>query len=353
MIAVAIRNAQALALHDPDPPFPIKPFEKEMRRRLWYAIGWLDMQASLSRASEPLLQPSWLGFQPFLDIDDAEFGPDIETQSFPHKVVSETLFFRVLSLAQETGRYLIVSNSNTPYINNAFQRQQLVRAFERRMGELFVGLQPAYIDFHWYLKEIAHSIAVSFQLLALRPLKKAASLQTCPPTGVNILKLAVEVLDSRWRVYGNRKTEPWRWVEPLFFPWQALAIALAEVRGCEDLPLVQSVWPLIEHSYTRFTALGNKSPEPRLRKLMKELMEQARAFYESMLLNGSAFAGLLLPAMPRNQTSYYVSAESCAIESISAQPPSNSSAGVMASQVDDFADWFNECGELNLSFLGL
>jgi hypothetical protein len=86
---------------------------------------------------------------------------------------------------------------------------------------------------------------------------------------------------------------------------------------------------------------------------MKELMEHARAFYESMLLNGSAFAGLLLPAMPRNQTSYYMSAESCAIESISAQPSSNSSAGVMASQVDDFADWFNECGELNLSFLGL
>ncbi|KAL6234650.1 hypothetical protein BDW75DRAFT_159122 [Aspergillus navahoensis] len=34
MIALALRIAQALSLHDPDSPSPIKPFVKEMRRRL-------------------------------------------------------------------------------------------------------------------------------------------------------------------------------------------------------------------------------------------------------------------------------------------------------------------------------
>ncbi|RJE17123.1 hypothetical protein PHISCL_10540, partial [Aspergillus sclerotialis] len=50
MLSMALRIAQALSLHIPHPPFPLDPFEREMRRRLWHAIGMLDVQAALDRA---------------------------------------------------------------------------------------------------------------------------------------------------------------------------------------------------------------------------------------------------------------------------------------------------------------
>ncbi|KAL6234651.1 hypothetical protein BDW75DRAFT_159125 [Aspergillus navahoensis] len=306
------------------------------------------MQASLSSASEPMFQSSWLSFQPFHVIND------VEIQMFSRKGLSETTFFCLLSLAQETTRYLTVSNSTTPYTNDIHKRQQLVHTFKRRIDELIFGLQPEHVDFHWYLEKVAHSIALLLQLLALRPMKKAVSLETCSATDVNLLKLAVGVLDSRCRVYRSKKTEPWQWLEPLFFPWQALVIALAEVRACDDLSLLESVWPCIEENYARFITFDNESPQPWLRKSVNELIEQARRSHERMLLSVSndtnaAFARISLPSAPPYQPSY-LSTETWTMENVSASP--TPLPAIMIPEVDDFASWFDDCGDPGLFSIG-
>ncbi|PYI12667.1 hypothetical protein BO78DRAFT_457084, partial [Aspergillus sclerotiicarbonarius CBS 121057] len=275
MLALALRIAQALSLHDPNPPFPVKPFEREMRRRLWHAIGWLDVQACLSTASEPMMPASWLRFQPFLDMNDDEFGADLEIQISPDRRISETSLFHILSYAQETTRYLTMPSRST-------DAQRQILTFQKRTDELLAGLQPDEDHFHWYLKELSHSIGVFMQLLALRPPQKNPVFETCKATSASILRLAVEALDSRCRVYSSTKTKPWRWIQPLFFPWQALAVALAEIQVCDDLGLVESIWPLIEQSYLSFTTL--ESPSARLRQSMHDMMGRARASYDSMLL---------------------------------------------------------------------
>lgn len=71
---MAVRVAQALPLHLEHPPFPIQPFEQEMRRRVWLAIGLLDLQASLDRASEPMIPASWLQSHLPSNVNDSEFG---------------------------------------------------------------------------------------------------------------------------------------------------------------------------------------------------------------------------------------------------------------------------------------
>ncbi|PWY94983.1 hypothetical protein BO94DRAFT_507818 [Aspergillus sclerotioniger CBS 115572] len=280
MLALALRIAQALSLHDPNPPFPMKAFEREMRRRLWHAIGWLDIQASLSSASEPMMQTSWLRFQPFLDLNDDEFSADLEIQVSTGRKISETSLFHVLSYAQETTRYLTIPNSTRS--TNARRQQTLT--FKKRTDELLVGIQPDKNNFHWYLKELAHSIEVFLQLLAVRPPQKNPVFEPCPVTNVRTLRLAVEALDSRRRVYSSAKTQQWRWIHPLFFPWQALAVALAEVQVCDDIRLVESIWPLIEQTYLSFNTLDIESPTGRLRQLMHDMMERARMSYNRMLL---------------------------------------------------------------------
>ncbi|KAE8327559.1 hypothetical protein BDV39DRAFT_192745 [Aspergillus sergii] len=284
MLALALRIAQALSLHDPNPPFPVKPFEKEMRRRLWHAIGLLDIQASLSSASEPMIQSTWFRFEPFRDIDDDEFSTDSEIQISPRRNVAETALFHVLSYAQETARQLNISNSVTSYRKSAQQRQQLIMAFKSRTNALFVGYHTDQNNLVCYAKELSHSIGLFLHLLAVRPVEISSSSGDSQNTNVNILRLAVEALDSRCRVYSSVKTQPYRWIAPLFFPWQALATSLAEILVCDDLHFVRSVWPLIEQSYESFITLGIESPHRRLQESMKERMERARSFHHNMLL---------------------------------------------------------------------
>ena len=297
MLALALRIAQALSLHDPNPPFSVTIFEREMRHRLWHAIGWLDIQASFSRASEPMIQSSWLNFQPFLNINDEDISHGSEIQIAPNKGVPETCLFHVLASAQETARYLTVSSSITPYTNDAHRRQELVFTFKQRAVNQFVGLQPEKVNFHWYLKELAHSIGVFLQLLAIRPPEKGAYAGNPRISGAGILRLAAEALDTRLKVYGNAKTQPWRWIHPLFFPWQALKIALSEIPICGNMRLVKSLWPVIEQGYGSFTTLANDSASSELLESMQDMMRAARECYDTTfptsLMHG--ISGLSLP----------------------------------------------------------
>ena len=245
MLALALRIAQALSLHDSNPPFSVNPLEREMRRRLWHAIRWLDVQAALISASEPMIQPRWLIFKPFYDINDDKPGTNSEKQISSQGNLSETSLFNVIPYAQETARHLTVSNSVTPYTKDRYQRQQLVLTFKQHMNNLFIGLKPERINFHWYLTELAHSIGVFLQLLAVRLTKKGAYLENSQASSVEIFRLAVEALESRLRVYGSTKAQPWQWIQYLFFPWQALIIALVEIPVCHDVSLLKVYGPLL------------------------------------------------------------------------------------------------------------
>lgn len=310
MLALALRIAQALSLHDSSPPFPVQPFEKEMRWRLWHAIGLLDIQASLSNASEPMIQSNWFRLESFHYIDNDEFETDLEIQISPRRKVSENALFHVLSYAQEITRQLIIPNFATPCTKSIQQRQQLTRAFKTRIDELFVGCPPDQNDLGHYAKELSRSVGLVLQLLAVRPVENSSSSGDSQATNVNVFRLAVETLEARCRIYSSVKTQPWQWIASLFFPRQALATCLDEILICNDLHFVRSVWPLIEQSYDSFTTLGIESPHRRLQGSMKDMMERARSFHDRMLLSllssesvGSALSwGLSPPTMLQYHT---------------------------------------------------
>ncbi|PYI00057.1 hypothetical protein BO71DRAFT_367596 [Aspergillus ellipticus CBS 707.79] len=301
MFGMAFRIAQALSLHMPNPPFQVKPFEREMRRRLWHAIGWLDIQASLNNATEPMIQVKWLQCQPYLNINDHEFACDGNVKISPHHQVTETTLFQVMSYAQDVARLLDLSEVTGSGMRDAHQRQQVVFLFHQQTAELLVGVQPDQIDFHWYLKEVTYSIEVFLSVLALRPLQKHPDFISWVPS-TQILTLAIEALASRERVYTSPRSNAWCWVGSFFFPWQALLVALAEICSCQDFLLIQTVWPLIERSYERFTALFVDPPQTLLSKAMERMMEQARGIHDSILgCSAAEWTGQLLQDAPRGQ----------------------------------------------------
>jgi hypothetical protein len=73
MLSLAVRIAQALYLHIENPPFFVGTFDREMRRRVWFAISLLDTQACLDRATEPMISASWLKSNLPSKINDSDF----------------------------------------------------------------------------------------------------------------------------------------------------------------------------------------------------------------------------------------------------------------------------------------
>ncbi|OGM47708.1 hypothetical protein ABOM_004307 [Aspergillus bombycis] len=296
MLALALRIAHTLSLDNPSTASYVYPFEREIRCRLWHAIRWLDVQESLNGASEPMLRSSLFDFQFKPAIGEVELDTDCEVHTPSIRLLPEATLFKVISYAQETARHLTVSTSTSLYTEGRAGLQESVRAFKERTDEQLVGLQPDTVDFHWYLRELAYSIGVFLRLLAVRPVDIDDLSCGSPTSSGFVLKLAVEALESRFRVYNSTRSYAWRWLQPLFFPWQALAITLAEIRTCDDRLLINRIWPIVEQSYTSFMNLDMESPACRLRKPVETLMEQAkRKVYDIMLpfppLNESDSAG--------------------------------------------------------------
>jgi hypothetical protein len=104
LVGLAIRMATSLGVHRDGNLFNLKPFETEMRRRLWWQVGTLgtpavrppsslligtaDVRASEDQGSEPsILREAWDSRRP-LNINDEDIWPDME--SFPPERVGAT-----------------------------------------------------------------------------------------------------------------------------------------------------------------------------------------------------------------------------------------------------------------------
>ena len=70
--------AQALGLHDEDGVTSRKPFDTEMRRRLWHQIGILDIHAAMDRGTDPMLLGKIKGQPPPANVNDSDISPDME-----------------------------------------------------------------------------------------------------------------------------------------------------------------------------------------------------------------------------------------------------------------------------------
>lgn len=278
MLSMAVRIAQALCLHIPRPTFAVSPFEKEMRRRLWIAIGLLDVQASLDRASEPMILTSWLQFHPPSNINDEDVSASFQGPVQQSEDFTDTTFALMVLKAQCTARLLNVGDTAESPAMALHTRQLYVVDFQRTRYQLLRNCRPESDSFHWYAGQVADCIDASLQLIALRPLQRNAKLIAPSPTrGLRILKLSVDVLQKTQILYDDIRGRPWRWFEGIFVPWHALAVALAELCELEGpAAMMETYWLPVKQAFDRFGSLVADSQQGMLWKPMEKLMTQAR-----------------------------------------------------------------------------
>ena len=273
---MALRIAQALSLHVPNPPFSVRPFDQEMRRRLWHTIGVLDVQASLDRASEPMILASWLQSHVPSNVNDNDIAYDSqdiqESDGF-----TDTTFTLIISKVQCVVRSLNSNGLMEPGVENMHMRYACVSDFQETASRLLRNCQPEILPFHWYTKKAADSIAASLQLIALRPLQRHENFTPPPVREGSLLKLSVEVLQRTHEICSDPRGRPWSWIHGIFAPWHALAVAIAEICVCDDLELLESCWPVVEHAFERFSNLVADSQQGMLWKPMEKLMTRARS----------------------------------------------------------------------------
>ncbi|THC98876.1 hypothetical protein EYZ11_001654 [Aspergillus tanneri] len=283
MLSIALRIAQALCLHMAKPPFPVRPFESEMRRRLWSAIGFLDIQASTGCASEPMMQAAWLQSHPPSNINDHDINFEMGTLAPESEGFTDMTFTMIVLKAQYVFRLLNFSDFTEPTVKPIHLRQQLVVDFQHTASTLLHHIQADTIPFHWFTRQVAQYINASMQLITLRPLLRNPNYIPPRVHGDRLLRLAVDVLEKHQELRNNPRAFPWRWSEYMFMPWHALAVAASELSVCEDPVLMERFWTSVEQAQERLTSMVEDKSKDMFWKPMENIMAQAQARRNELL----------------------------------------------------------------------
>ncbi|PLB55471.1 hypothetical protein P170DRAFT_422014 [Aspergillus steynii IBT 23096] len=359
MLSIALRIAQALSLHMAEPPFPVTPFQREMRRRLWTAIGFLDIQAATDRASEPMMQVAWLQSNPPSNVNDHDISFEMDTPVQESTGFTDMTFTMITLKAQCVSRILNFTSAASPIVEPIHSRQQLVLDFQHTASTLLQHAQPHTIPFHWFARQVAECINACMQLIVLRPLQQHP--KSPPPRvhGDRLLKLAVDVLLRNQEIRNNPRALPWRWIEYTFVPWHALAVAISELCVCQDPALMAKSWAPIEQAYERLGRLVADTSQGRIWKPMENIMAQARMRRDQLLQSPSrhlffqvSYPSQPAASQPRIQSSQGFMQPAPIDYATSAAAPSFEITGLGPwPSVWDAVDWTNPLGENEMSWL--
>ncbi|GKZ29020.1 hypothetical protein AbraIFM66950_002541 [Aspergillus brasiliensis] len=291
MLSMALRIAQALSLHVPDPPFHVTPFERELRRRVWLAIGFLDVQASMDRASEPMMQAAWLESHPPANVNDIDISPTMTSNPPDSPGFTDMTFTMVIRKAQYVTRSLNFSDFIEPSINTLAIRQQLVVEFQHSVSKLLAHASPTTNPLHWLTAGIAECTHASMQLITLRPLQRAPNFTPPLVRGDRLLEFAVNVLTASYRLRSDPRFATYQWIEFAFPPWHSLAVALAELCVCDEKAVMERFWDPVEYTFHQLGRLVADSQRGMLWKPMVKLMDRAKDRRRELLFKSTSSGG--------------------------------------------------------------
>jgi len=295
LLSLALRMAQNIGLLENSAITNVRPFEKEQRRRLLMAIGLLDAQAALEKASEPMIIEAWLppSVVP-LNINDADISLSTTEEVTARQDFTDSTFLVLTSKTQILARFLCFSASPNPQANEWKERQSRLNTFQQEIAPLFAtnNLETMNSAWYWYTKSTAECIVAWMQLLTVRPLRQQIGRSAPVVHHADLLKLGVKVLEETRKIVRDPRGIPWRWYGGFFAPWHALAVSLAELCVCDDTYLLEACWPIIQVSFFRMNDIvpehnGESVWEPMLR-----LMRRAEQKMESIKSRGAGIIAL-------------------------------------------------------------
>ncbi|KAH8772687.1 fungal-specific transcription factor domain-containing protein [Diaporthe sp. PMI_573] len=257
---VVIRIAQKMGLHRDGEMLGLKPFETEMRRRLWWQIIMLDSKyAILSGLSHTLLPRGWDTREP-KNISDADLLPTakepIQDQAGPTDMILVLAVFKIaknLIQAPDMEAILIMDELECKTAMQSEKIEQyrtIVRQLKQDFENLFQKFSsPTAGDLHKLARQIGDHI-----MSKLCPLIEASAEGRDPNGEVldqssNTFRVAVDSTSHVVEQHKIANYPAWDWFHRLHFQLDIFAYLVGQLGHRTSGRLVDHAWEIVEQVY--------------------------------------------------------------------------------------------------------
>ncbi|KAK3171571.1 hypothetical protein OEA41_003655 [Lepraria neglecta] len=299
LTSLAVRIAQAIGLHHENSSSSLRPFGKEMRRRLWWQICLLDSHAAEDRATNPVVYADSFSTKLPLQINDEDLHVDSCEEVEERQGFTDMTFCLICHEIMDTVRqlnYVPVKELGQPQSDSQekwTQRIDAVINLQRRIEERYLRHLNLARPLHWATRIVADIITAIMWLIVYRPLQQrpdsSFSSQFADP---GILGLSVEVLERAHQLNTDPAASPYRWLSQTYVQWHALAVTIAELCVKIEGPMVERAWAVLMPVFREASQHVADSNEGMLWRPIKKLMNRAQGLRQEYLDSRSVRADL-------------------------------------------------------------
>ena len=254
----------------------------EIRRRVWYSIGILDMQAAFDGGSHSVIANNGVLGRPPLNIDDCVLSsassqcvlveqPGLTDMSYSSMAHDALICWRRLTHIPTD------SEGQAVQIRQEWSnRSKIVTDWEQRMRERYLQYCDSKQPYQRFMKFVGEDMIRTMGLLERRPMHRLFSAGTRPADDFNVLELATDVVERSLLKFNDPSLAPWSWFA--WIKWYALAIMLAELCGHGNGALRDRAWNVAEEALSTFADLVIDDV---LWRSVEKLMRKARSVRDS------------------------------------------------------------------------
>ena len=254
MTSIVLRLAQSLGLHRDGTNFALKPFETEMRRRLWWHISLLDVRSSEDHGTDPLIHESMYDTRLPLNINDEDISPEMEEPPEEREGCTDATFCLIrceITSALRRANYVCPgaqwrSPDSVPSIDSC---ERMIKIISERCEQRYIRHCDMNVPVQWCSATVARLILAKLWLIVHHPMTRKDRGNVSLATRESLFLTAIEVLEFGRLLEADPKTAKWGWLFRTNMQWHGVAFVLSEVCVRPICPVTDRAWNAVSSLY--------------------------------------------------------------------------------------------------------
>ena len=297
MTGLLIRMAHALGLQRDGSHFDhLTPYEVEIRRRMWWSVCILDVQASEDQGLELTITRGSFDTKLPLNINDADIEPQTKETPTERHCLTDTTFLVVTSEICD-----VVQRLMAPLVG---ERRSGPEDQHHLLNEIYEKLNRSYLQYltgsensiYWFMVICTRLTMAKMKLIIYLPiLFSSPDEHLVEEIRTKLLISAIEVTEYNHTLNSAESCRQWRWIFQSCGHWHAIVYLLIEISRRPWSPIVERAWVALHSSWAtpvRLRADKNQQMWVPLRKLMAKARRHRHVELERLRSDAQAAAQL-------------------------------------------------------------
>ncbi|KAJ5178984.1 hypothetical protein N7492_002194 [Penicillium capsulatum] len=282
MTSVILRLAQGLGVHRDGTNFALKPFETEMRRRLWWHICLMDVRTSEDHGTDPLIHENLYDVRLPLNVNDDDIYPEMIEAPTEREGCTDVTFCLIrceITSALRRANYACPNNrlrlgTASPSLD---QCERMIQIVSSRVEERYIRHCDMNVPIQWASATVARLILAKLWLVVHHPMtRRDRATNMSQATRESLFHTAIEVLEFGRLLEADPKTAKWGWLFRTNMQWHGVAFVLSEVCVRPICPVSDRAWNAVSGLFSDWK-LSATNKKGMLWRPLTALMKRAAA----------------------------------------------------------------------------